>query len=129
MSLHSNCSTQNWQSWLALLLAGLFALSLNSCGPAEGEVEQPSLPWTYPIQDYDIIKSQAARRDGNETRLVGWDKSSYFFDWSRNNEVIRRMTGRIERKEFDLANNGALTLQKGKITVRNGQIRNVAKAE
>ncbi len=127
MSLHSNCSTQNWQSWLALLLAGLFALSLNSCGPAE--VEQPSLPWTYPIQDYDIIKSQAARRDGNETRLVGWDKSSYFFDWSRNNEVIRRMTGRIERKEFDLANNGALTLQKGKITVRNGQIRNVAKAE
>ena len=71
-----------------------------------------------------MVKTQAGRSDRTKiTRLVGWDEDFYFFDWSHAGEVIGRGTGRVAREQFDLENGGALTLEKGQVTLRGGQIR------
>lgn len=106
---------------LSCLLALLFAIS---CSSEDDYAHQPVAPWTYPISEYRVIKNQAGRTDGkNITRLVGWDEGFYFFDWSQAGAVIGRGTGRVAREQFDLENGGALTLEKGQVTLRNGQIR------
>jgi hypothetical protein len=106
---------------LSFLVALLF---LVSCSSEEEYANQPVAPWTYPISEYHVIKTQVARKDRTKlTRLVGWDEGFYFFDWSHAGEVIGRGTGRVAREQFDVENGGALTLEKGQVTLRNGQIR------
>lgn len=99
-------------------------LLLASCSNEDKFANQPVASWTYPISEYRVIKTQAGRSDRTKlTRLVGWDEGFYFFDWSHASEVIARGTGRVAREQFDLENGGALTLQKGQVTLQNGQVR------
>lgn len=105
------------------VLSLLFLFASCSLPDTENQ-EQPTAPWTYPVSDYQVVKTQSSRRDGkNLTRLVGWDEEFYFFDWSYAGAAITRGTGRVNREQFNLENGGALTLQKGQVTVRNGQVR------
>lgn len=107
---------------MKILLSLIFLLVLGACSN-EG-IEQPVAPWTYPVSEYRVIKTQAGRKtEGRVTRLVGWDKTHYYFDWSHATATINRGTGRVERKQFDLENKGALTLERGPVTIRNGQVR------
>lgn len=95
-----------------------------SCATKEEDKEQPVAPWTYPISEYRVIKTQASRvGELKIARLVGWDKGFYYFDWSQAGVVINRGTGRVDRAQFDLENRGALTLEKGQITISDGQVR------
>ncbi len=106
---------------LSLIFISLF---LAACSSKEDYAEQPVAPWTYPIMEYRVIKKQAGRTgEKNITRLVGWDKGFYFFDWAQEGAVIGRGTGRVERNQFDLENNGALTLEKGRVKLSGGQVR------
>ena len=87
-------------------------------------MEQPTGPWTYPITTYRAVQKVASRTGDKEiTRLVGWDVDYYYFDWAQVTLSIGRGTGRVERSQFDLENRGALTLEKGHVTVKNGQVR------
>lgn len=105
-------------SWLMAVVL------LSSCANKEKYAQQPPAPWTYPISEYRVIKTLAGRGEGDGiSRLVGWDEGFYYFDWSKAGATISRGTGRVERKQFDIENGGALTLEKGQITLRGGQIR------
>ncbi|MGJ8726180.1 MAG: hypothetical protein ACSHYB_16610 [Roseibacillus sp.] len=95
-----------------------------SCASEEKYADQPIAPWTYPISNYRVIKTLASRvGDQKLARLVGWDEGYYYFDWSHAGEVISRGTGRVDREQFDMENQGALTLTKGQITERGGKVR------
>ncbi|MBK1833238.1 hypothetical protein [Roseibacillus ishigakijimensis] len=106
-----------------LLVASLL---LQACANEDKYAEQPVAPWTYPISEYRVIQTQAGRpTEVGLTRLVGWDEGFYYFDWSQKEAVIGRGTGRVDRKQFDLENRGALTLEKGPVTLSGGQVRTV----
>ncbi len=105
-------------------LLGLIVILVACSHSNEDMIEQPVAPWTYPISGYRVIKIQASRSGEKEiTRLVGWDEDYYYFDWWDTVSAIGRATGRVERAQFDVENRGALTLEKGRITVRSGQVR------
>lgn len=105
-------------SWLLALVL------LSSCANEDDYVDQPTAPWTYPISEYRAVRTLAARPpESGITRLVGWDDGFYYFDWSQKEATISRGTGRVDRKQFDIENRGALTLEKGQITLRDGQVR------
>lgn len=106
-------------------LLSLFALlAFTACSNKEKYENQPVAPWTYPASEYRVIRTQAGRTaTGRVTRLVGWDEGFYYFDWSHATAAINRGTGRVDREQFDLENNGALTLEKGQVTTLNGQVR------
>ena len=85
---------------------------------------QPTGPSTYPETGYRAIKQLAARSQANEiSRLVGWDTEYYYFDWSKADAAIARGSGRVLRSQFDTENRGSLTLAKGLLTAKNGQVR------
>lgn len=108
---------------LLLLFASILLLS---CGGTEENLEQPVGPWTYPLTNYRAIRAMAQRTGEKEiTRLVGWDKDYYYFDWYQEKVAIGRGTGRLTRKQFDVENEGALTLEKGRVAVKRGQVRTV----
>lgn len=108
---------------LLLIFASLLLLA---CGGTEDSSERPMGPWTYPITTYRAIRTMAARSGEKElTRLVGWDEEFYYFDWYQEKVAIGRGTGRLTRKQFDTENRGALTLEKGLVTVKSGQVRTV----
>lgn len=97
-----------------------------SCANEDKYKDQPTGPWTYPISEYRAIQIVAGRTEGGDiARLVGWDEGFYYFDWSQKGATIRRGSGRVDRKQFDLENGGALTLQRGNITLAGTQVRTV----
>ena len=107
------------------ILLAFFILA--SCAVDEDSEKQPMAPWTYPVTEYRVITTLASRVGETKiTRLVGWDREFYYFDWSEAGEVITRGTGRADRKQFDLENQGALTLAESPITVRDGKVRTLA---
>ena len=109
---------------MKLLYTLIAFLVLASCAVEDKNKEQPVAPWTYPISEYRAVKTLASRVGEKKiTRLVGWDEGFYYFDWSEAGVVINRGTGRVDREQFDLENQGALTLTKGQITVRGGKVR------
>ena len=111
---------------LNLLMALCAFLSLASCAVDEDTEEQPIAPWTYPTTEYQVIKTLAGRVGENKiTRLVGWDEDYYFFDWSEAGSVISRGTGRVEREQFNVENQGALPLGRGQVAVRGGKVRSL----
>ena len=95
-----------------------------SCGGIEDTEHRPIGHQTFPAIDYSAVK-RLSQRAGPEgvTRMVGWDEEFYYFDWYQANMAISRGIGRVERLQFDSENKGALTLEKGKVTVKNEQVR------
>ena len=111
---------------MKLLSCLLTLLVFVSCSFEDKYANQPMAPWTYPISEYRVIKTQASRVGEQKlTRLAGWDEGFYYFDWTQAGEVISRGTGRVERKQFDLENQGALTLEKGQVIMDGGKVRNL----
>lgn len=105
-----------------LIVLGL----LLACCAGEKTEDQPVGPWIYPIVDHGMVLRQAARPGEEEIcRLVGWDKDFYYFDWAQENLAIGRGTGRVDREDFDHANGASLMEEKGEVTARGGQVRNV----
>ncbi len=107
------------------LLLLVFLLTLNACSNSqEKNLQPPVASHTYPEAEYRVIQTLASRQEkGRVTRLVGWDQKSYYFDWSHATAIINRGTCKVSREQFDLENRGALTLQKGQVTIQNGQVR------
>ena len=104
----------------------LVCLILGACSQRNNSksVQQPTAPWTYPIIEYRVIRIQAERKgESRVTRLVGWDRGFYYFDWSHATQTINRGTGRVERDEFDEQNKGALSLEKWPLIMYEGQVR------
>lgn len=101
-------------------------LILVACAASDKGLEAPIAASTYPVIEYDVIKKLASRTTTDDlTRLIGWDRKYYYFDWSQQTTSISRGIARTERPEFDSENRGALTLSKGLLTVDGGQIRNL----
>ena len=108
------------RAFLLLSILGLLA----ACSPQGQAPEPPTARWTYPELDYHVLQTLAGRPEEDRViRLVGWDKEYYYFDWSHATAVINRGTGRVDRKQFDSQNGGALTLTKGEVTLSGGQVR------
>jgi len=104
-----------------LLLASFF---LASCGSSPEGLELPKAARTFPEITYEVVKKLSQRTGHKEiTRMVGWDEEFYYFDWYQEGKAIPRGIGRSNRLQFDNKNNGALTLEKGNVTVKNGQVR------
>ena len=95
-----------------------------SCGGTKEGLNAPPGIETYPTISYRAVKVMAQRTGPKDiTRMVGWDEEFYYFDWYQEELAISRGTGRSERSQFDAENKGALTLEKGNITVKDGQVR------
>lgn len=109
-----------------LAAASALIFCLGACANDSDDAEQPLAPATHPVVDYSVIKKLAGRpAEGDLTRLIGWDRDYYYFDWSQQKTSIFRGIGRAERVAFDSENRGGLTLSKGLLTVDGGQVRNL----